>query len=60
MMLFHSQTNGLESCIVRLGRKILIDEVAFVRWLTSQQERARIPGRSVSRRGGGRLAPWAK
>jgi hypothetical protein len=41
MLLFHSRTNGLESCVVRLGRKLLIDEVAFVRWL--EELRARPP-----------------
>src|ERR1700688_1161176 len=33
MLLFHSRTNGLEACVVRLGRKLVIDEAAFVEWL---------------------------
>jgi hypothetical protein len=40
MLLFHSRTNGLEACVVRLGRKLLIDEVAFVRWLEELREQA--------------------
>jgi len=48
MLLFHSRTNGLESCVVRLGRKLLIDEVAFVKWLEELREQA--PGtRAVPR-----------
>jgi hypothetical protein len=41
MLLFHSRTNGLESCVVRLGRKLLIDEAAFVQWLDGMREQAR-------------------
>ncbi len=36
-MLFNRRTNGLDSAVVQLGRKILIDEVAFVAWLQSQR-----------------------
>lgn len=38
-LLFHSRTNGLEGCVVRLGRKLLIDEAEFVRWLATYRER---------------------
>jgi hypothetical protein len=45
MLLFHSRTNGLETCVVRLGRKLLIDEAAFVGWLDGlREERAWQPG----------------
>jgi hypothetical protein len=37
MLLFHSRANGLEACVVRLGRKLLIDEAAFVNWLESRR-----------------------
>lgn len=50
MLLFHSRTNGLEPCVVRLGRKLLIDEAAFVQWLDSMREQAR-EGRIAPRRG---------
>lgn len=32
-LLFNRATNGLDSAIVQLGRKVLIDEQAFVAWL---------------------------
>jgi len=60
MMLFHSRTNGLESCVVRLGRKLLIDEAAFLRWLTTQRGRASGPVKPGSRRSGGRLVRWGE
>jgi hypothetical protein len=59
MLLFHSRTNGLESCIVRLGRKLLIDDVAFVSWLTSSRGRPSHPAAAGTTRGD-RLARWAK
>lgn len=34
--IFHAKTNGFEECIRRIGRKILIDESAFFRWVDSQ------------------------
>lgn len=48
MLLFHSRTNGLESCLVRLGRKLLIDEVAFVKWLEELREQE--PGKRAAPR----------
>ena len=42
-LLFHSRTNGLEGCVVRLGRKLLIDEAAFLRWLAGERERPSSP-----------------
>ena len=31
--IFHSKSNGLHSCIRRVGRKILIDNQAFLNWI---------------------------
>jgi hypothetical protein len=52
-LLFHSRTNGLEACVVRLGRKLLIDEAAFLRWLAGERERppSPVPARRDSGRG---------
>lgn len=35
--IFHAESNGLaKSCaLIRLGRKILIDEAAFIEWVRS-------------------------
>lgn len=30
---FNAKTNGLDSAIVRIGRRVLIDEQAFSQWL---------------------------
>lgn len=57
-MLFHSRTNGLEACVVRLGRKLLIDEAAFVRWLSTYRERPSDAVRSGRRQGGDSLVRW--
>jgi hypothetical protein len=35
-LIFHAATNGFDSCIRRVGRRILIDEAAFYRWLEAQ------------------------
>jgi hypothetical protein len=32
-LLFNRATNGLDAAVVQLGRKVLIDEQAFVAWL---------------------------
>jgi hypothetical protein len=32
-LLFRSGTNGMDACIVRIGRKVLIDQAAFLVWL---------------------------
>ncbi len=37
-LLFNRQRNGFNCCVVRIGRKVLIDEAAFVDWLRSQSE----------------------
>jgi len=60
MLLFHSRTNGLEGCVVRLGRKLLIDEVAFVKWLSTYRERPSGAVDSGRRRGSSTLARWGR
>jgi hypothetical protein len=32
-LVFHRKDNGFDQCIIRIGRKILINEEAFFRWL---------------------------
>ncbi len=39
-LLFHRAHNGLNSAVVQLGRKVLIDEQAFVAWLRSRKAAA--------------------
>ncbi|HXX84640.1 MAG TPA: DNA-binding protein [Casimicrobiaceae bacterium] len=34
--------NGLASAILRVGRKVLIDEQAFFAWIVEQQKRRRV------------------
>lgn len=36
-MLFNSERNGLESAVVRVGRRVLVDADAFGRWLECQR-----------------------
>ncbi len=36
-----TQRNGLDVALVRVGRRILIDEAKFFKWLHSQQKNAR-------------------
>lgn len=38
-MMFHSQTNGLEEHLIRLGRRVLIDEQGFLDWLRGRRRR---------------------
>ncbi|HEY0876916.1 MAG TPA: hypothetical protein VGE10_00540 [Zeimonas sp.] len=35
---FNSKRNGLDSAIVRVGRRVLIDEQAFSQWLERHRE----------------------
>lgn len=37
---FHSETNGFNKVIRRVGKRILIDEAAFFDWVNSQQGEA--------------------
>jgi hypothetical protein len=36
--LFNRKQNGLDRAVVRIGRRLLLDEVEFVAWLRSQRE----------------------
>lgn len=36
--LFFRRDNGLDHCVVQLGRKLLIDLDAFEQWLLTRQE----------------------
>lgn len=33
---FHARTNGLDCAIVRLGRRVLVDEAKFREWVASR------------------------
>jgi len=35
-LIFNAKTNGIDSALVRIGRKILIDDAAFFSWLDRQ------------------------
>jgi hypothetical protein len=35
-LVFHAKTNGFDSCIRRVGKRILIDEAAFFTWVDAQ------------------------
>ena len=37
-LLFGRQSNGFGRCVVRVGRRVLIDEVEFLAWLRDQRE----------------------
>lgn len=37
-LIFRSKSNGFDSCIRRIGRKILISKSAFSRWIEEQNE----------------------
>ena len=37
-LLFNREENGFNRCVVRVGRKLLIDEVEFVAWLRDKRE----------------------
>ncbi len=39
-LLFNRATNGLDAAVVQLGRRVLIDEAAFVAWLREHREAA--------------------
>ena len=32
-LIFYEQTNGFHHCVVRLGRRVLIDEKKFFEWV---------------------------
>ncbi|MDT8440647.1 MAG: hypothetical protein RQ723_03180 [Desulfuromonadales bacterium] len=31
-LIFHEKTNGFDSCVIRAGRRVLIDEEKFFEW----------------------------
>lgn len=35
-MIFHAATNGMESALIRVGRRVIIDVEAFNAWVHSQ------------------------
>ena len=37
-LIFHAETNGFNSVITRVGRKVLIDEDSFLNWVKQQNE----------------------
>lgn len=39
-LIFRSKSNGFDSCIRRIGRKILISKSAFSHWIEAQNEEA--------------------
>lgn len=40
-LLFHRATNGLDACTVKIGKRVLIDPVAFEKWQIAQVETKR-------------------
>lgn len=37
-LIFHANSNGFNKCLIRAGRRVLIDEGAFMEWLESKKE----------------------
>ena len=37
-LLFNREHNGFDRCVVRVGRRVLIDETELVAWLRDQRE----------------------
>jgi len=38
MLIFRGDENGFSSCVVRVGRKVLIDESAFHSWVEQHKD----------------------
>lgn len=38
-LIFYSKQNGFDSCLIRAGRRVLIDEDKFFTWIDSQKEK---------------------
>lgn len=38
-LIFHAKTNGFDKVILRAGRRVLIDEEAFFKWLDEKNGR---------------------
>ena len=49
-LLFHRHRNGLDKAVVKLGRRILIDEERFFRWIDAQNTSDAPPSKSRARR----------
>jgi len=43
--IFTAESNGLEAAIVRIGRRVLIDEDKFVSWLEQHRQAPATPGK---------------
>jgi len=41
-LIFHAEKNGFDKCIRRIGRKVLIDEMEFFRWVDQQNQLGRL------------------
>ncbi len=39
-MMFNRASNGLDAAVIQIGRKVLIDEQAFVAWLDQRRGNA--------------------
>ena len=35
-LIFHAKSNGFDTVVKRVGRRVLIDEAAFHRWVAAQ------------------------
>lgn len=36
-LIFHERTNGFDTVVTRVGRKVLINESSFQKWIQNQQ-----------------------
>lgn len=39
-LIFHEKTNGFSDCLVRVGRRVLIDEDKFFEWASKDDKQA--------------------
>ena len=39
-LIFYEKTNGFSACVVRVGRRVLIDEDKFFEWAAQDQRKA--------------------
>jgi hypothetical protein len=39
-LIFNRSRNGFDACVIRIGRRVLVDEAAFLGWLVSRREAA--------------------
>jgi len=37
-LVFYAKDNGFDSCLVRVGRRVLIDEAKFFEWIDTQKK----------------------